>query len=640
MSTDITAQADELKDLFMAAFSPYDETAVVELLQEIFDERDSVARNACIEIAKKAAEECRAKTRFRDDLRRCRAEQTENERAMMSDGLVHISNRPHELEKLLEGYKCGDYLVDDSGVYRLTAQKNGGMLKLRICSHPLIVKARYLNIEDHTEKVVVSYTVAGAWHTVTVEREVIASSNKIVRLANSSVDITSETSKAMVKYIQHLLQLNTEHIPIYETVGRLGWTSSGEFVPYSENIQCDAADNFKDVLGQLKSKGNFETWRQGCIELRKNICLRMVMAASFAAPLIERVGGLPFIVHLWGGTGTGKTVALCVAASVWGKGDYADNALIQSFKATEYALNEKAAFLYSLPVLIDEGQTVKNKDAFDTLIMNLAEGKGKVQGAASGGIRKLKHWSNCFITTAEENIIKYNSGGGTYNRVISIAAPGRIIKDGTATMRVIGNNYGFAGKIFVEHVQSIEVKDLQTRRDRILDKLIAETDSTGKQLMAMSLLMLADELSEECIFKSGTSLTVEDVQPFLLSKDAVDNANRACEWLMGWIAQNSNRFEPPNSNPGEIWGKIEQGVAIINKNALTEHLSRAGFDYGAVMPELAKRGKLILTKQGRWLHNTRVYGIKSGYVKIVIADDFVDIDGDIPKEFEQEEMAI
>ena len=109
---------------------------------------------------------------------------------------------------------------------------------------------------------------------------------------------------------------------------------------------------------------------------------------------------------------------------------------------------------------------------------------------------------------------------------------------------------------------------------------------------------------------------------------------------MGWIAQNSNRFEPPNSNPGEIWGKIEQGVAIINKNALTEHLSRAGFDYGAVMPELAKRGKLILTKQGRWLHNTRVYGIKSGYVKIVIADDFVDIDGDIPKEFEQEEMAI
>ena len=30
---------------------------------------------------------------------------------------------------------------------------------------------------------------------------------------------------------------------------------------------------------------------------------------ELCAPLIEIIGGLPFIVHLWGGTGAGKTVA-------------------------------------------------------------------------------------------------------------------------------------------------------------------------------------------------------------------------------------------------------------------------------------------------------------------------------------------
>ena len=49
-----------------------------------------------------------------------------------------------------------------------------------------------------------------------------------------------------------------------------------------------------------------------------------------------------------GGIETGKQNG-CVAASVWGKGVYNNNALIQSFRGTEYALSEKVAlFLYRL----------------------------------------------------------------------------------------------------------------------------------------------------------------------------------------------------------------------------------------------------------------------------------------------------
>ena len=44
----------------------------------------------------------------------------------------------------------------------------------------------------------------------------------------------------------------------------------------------------------------------------------MMMAASFASVLLEPLKVLPFVLHLWGTTGTGKTVALMVAMSIWG----------------------------------------------------------------------------------------------------------------------------------------------------------------------------------------------------------------------------------------------------------------------------------------------------------------------------------
>ena len=72
--------------------------------------------------------------------------------------------------------------------------------------------------------------------------------------------------------------MNSSNIPIYKAVNRLGWVNN-EFVPYSDKIKCDSELNFKDIIKQLKSKGNFEVWQKHCLLLRENIYLRLVMAA-------------------------------------------------------------------------------------------------------------------------------------------------------------------------------------------------------------------------------------------------------------------------------------------------------------------------------------------------------------------------
>ena len=621
---------DDIKEICQNAFKDeYDADMVSNLLNEIYKSHDKEIREKCINAILTEARKLKQLTRFKEQLKQFKKEYIQRQIEANVSGVAELSTVPKGYENIKGIYSCGDYILNDEGVKKTAKTKDGDFVLVPICSQPLLIVERLRNIQDNCEKVVLAFCVGNSWETVQVEREVIASNTKIIRLANFSIDVTSETAKDIVKYLQCLMQKNINLIKVSHTVNRLGW-QNGEFVPYSDKIKCDSELNFKDIIKQLKSKGNFEVWQKHCLLLRENIYLRLVMAASFSAPLIERIGGLPFIVHLWGGTGTGKTVALCVAASVWGKGAYNNNALIQSFRGTEYALSEKAAFLYSLPVIIDEGQTVKNKDDFDTLIMNLTEGKGKIQGSASGGIKKLRHWANCFITTAEENIIKYNSGGGTSNRIINIAAQSKIINDGHITMQIIRDNYGFAGKEYIEYIKKLPLEQLKNRYDDLFAKLKDNTDSTDKQLMAMTFLLLSDELSEQCIFKGEKPLSIENIKPFLTSQKEIDNSERAYNWAVNWVSQNMNRFKDSINNNGEVWGKIKDDVAIINKNVLTEYLQRAGFDYGAVMPELAKRNKLIKTPQGKWLHSMSVYGCKASYVQMILNDnEYLEVKDDV-----------
>ena len=485
-----------------------------------------------------------------------------------------------------------------------------------ICSHPLLIVERLRNIQDNCEKVVLAFCVGNRWETVQVEREVIASNTKIIRLANFSIDVTSETAKDIVKYLQCLMQKNINLIKVSHTVNRLGW-QGGEFVPYSDKVKCDSIAEFSGIYKSIASKGNYDLWREHCLKLRENIYLRLTMAASFAAPLIEIIGGLPFIVHLWGGTGAGKTVALNVAASVWGK---PSGGLVRTLNGTSYGISETAAFMYSLPCILDELQTIKGGNtSFNQMIMTLTEGMNKTQGAASGGIRQVKQWKNCFICSGEENIVKDNSGGGSINRVISLEVQDTVIEDGNYTMNVISNNYGFAGREFISRLK--EEKALMNSYRDILKELQADTDTTDKQCMAMAFLLLADSLAVKYIFKDECNLNVNDVKQFMATKSEVDIVERTYKWLCDWVAQNKNKFNDLTNDTGEVWGKVENDVATINKSVLTECLQRNNFDYGSVMRKFAERGYITRNSQGKYVHQTKVRGWKASYIKLVCRDN-------------------
>ena len=60
-------------------------------------------------------------------------------------------------------------------------------------------------------------------------------------------------------------------------------------------------------------------WFKLAEELRcgpNNVILRMTMAASLSSVLLEPLGALPYVFHLWGRSGFGKTLSLMLAQSI------------------------------------------------------------------------------------------------------------------------------------------------------------------------------------------------------------------------------------------------------------------------------------------------------------------------------------
>lgn len=531
------------------------------------------------------------------------------------------SNIIHFTQPPIENLKCGKWECEDTGVTK--GVMGAGMIPQTIvaCPHPILPVERLINVDSETEKIKLAFFKDNRWQYITIERSMVANKSNIIQLSDRGIEVNSENAKDLVSYIADVVSLNANEIPVNRSTDRLGWIED-EFAPYVNDLKYDGDIAFKDVYASIKEVGNYEEWKEVCRNVRKESRIaHLLIASSFASTLNQMLGVLPFVVHIWGGTGAGKTVGLMLAMSVWGNPEVGK--LVRTLNATQVALARYASFVHDLPFAGDELQTIKNRwDSFDNLVMYLTEGVDRGRGKAFGGIEVLKEWNCCFLFTGEEPITKQTSGGGVKNRVIEVEATEKVIADGNFISNFVRKNYGYAGKEFINNIPKQE--ELQQRYREIFQSILKATDTTDKQAMAMATILLADEISTDLIFKDE-KLTIEEVKGWLTSAKEVDVATRAYEWTINWISQNINKFKD-NEN-GEIWGKYteEDDLCLVNKSVYTEALNKAGFDFAAVIRSFADRNQIERNTQGKFTHSTKAFGIKANYIKFRLEPEKSDI---------------
>ena len=516
------------------------------------------------------------------------------------DNVTNFTNQPLELN-------AGDWEADDSGIFK----KNGYNDEVA-CPHPIMPVERLVNIDTGEEKLQLAFRKGTIWRKIIVSKTVLASSNKVTELAGSGIAVTSQNARAFIQYISDMENMNYYLIPEKKSIGRFGYIPDEGFSPFVDGLIFDGDVNFKAMFQTVRSRGSETKWLETAAEVREmSTTVKIILAASFASVLLEPLNCLPFFVHLWGvDSGTGKTVALMVAASVWG--DPAVGAYVKTFDGTVVGMEKTAAFLNNLPFCLDELQLAKDSKGRTTFdVYKLAQGVGRTRGNRAGGVDLTPTWRNCILTTGESPLTGTASGAGAVNRVIDIECKSAqaVIKDGMRISGAVKRNYGFAGRKFVERLYQPGVIDQVSERYRELFRILSDRDTTEKQAMAAAAIILADELACQWIFSGQQPLTIEQVSEFLASKAAVSAGDRGYKYLCDWVTQNSNKLCGRSENPNiEVLGALEDGRAYIIRSVFERILQDAGYSTAAMISYL-KQSNLIETRGRANTKGKRINGI-------------------------------
>ena len=543
----------------------------------------------------------------------------QNERMVYVDQVTEFTGQKLELD-------AGEWQADDFGVSR-----RGKFGEEIACPHPILPVERLVNIDTGVEKLKLAFCKGDRrWREVVADKKLLASNNSILELANMGIAVTSENSRALVHYISDLENLNYDLIPERKSVSRLGYIESEGFSPYVDGLIFDGDANFRHIFESIRSAGKRREWLELALSLRQgNVMARIVLAASFASVLVKPCGSLPFFVHLWGGeSGTGKTVALMLAASVWGNPEM--GRYIQTFNSTVVGREKLAAFLNHLPLIVDELQLARDgrgKLNFD--VYALAEGVGRTRGNKNGGVDQTPTWQNCILTSGETPITGASSGAGAVNRVIEIECrtAHRIIEDGHATAGVLRKNYGFAGREFVEKLYQEDNAQLAAELYKKHFRVLSENDTTEKQAMAGAVILTADELATDWLFQDGNAVTVQEISGFLASRAAVSSGRRGYEYFCDWAAQNANRLRQDNEQ-GDVYGVISGAQVCIIRKVFNQVAEEAGFSPAALLSYL-KEENLIETRGRAMTCSRRINGVRTECVCLRVDTGEITADDDL-----------
>ena len=492
----------------------------------------------------------------------------------------------------------GEYICDETGVF--VHDKFG--YEQNICRHPIMPIQRLCNVDSGEERLKLAYKKGKLWRSIVVEKSALASSSGILQLAANGIMVNSENAKPLSTYLLEMEQLNYDLIPEQKSVGRLGWISDHGFSPYVDDLVFDGETNFKHIFSAVKSSGSREAWLNVMRNLRSEKSPgRLFLAASFASVILEPCGLLPFFLHAWGGTETGKTVGLMIAASVWACPKMGE--FCTTFNSTLVGQEMTASFLNSLPMCIDELQIQSSSGVrdFDRIIYQLTEGVGRTRGAKTGGLQRMNTWRNCIITNGEHPISNSSSGGGAVNRVIEFECDEKVYSDLVGICAVISQNYGFAGREFVEFLQQDGMFEAVNAIQKEYYRELLKSDSTDKQAASASAILAADAIATELIFKDGNNLTVADLEKIMTKKAEVNVNQRALEFVYELAERNPNRFKANEFGDyqGEVWGKKEDDCIYFIKSVFDREMANAGFNSTAFLAWAKRMGYIDTDKNKR-----------------------------------------
>ena len=570
---------------------------------EVFDQEDEIYKARLILSLEDRAEELGVKTKFTTLLRTYKKVYQESQKkkarpVSLVENWTNFSDCPYDR------MQCRSWIASDDGICLYNPQT--GLTDILACYHPILPIERLKNLETGEEQIKLAYRRGGCWEELIVPKVMVTSASKIVSLSGRGVAVTSENAKFLVRYLADVENSNGDSIKVQYSSSKLGWIRGG-FLPYDEEVVFDGDSRFRQIRESISQAGSRQKWYDHIKKLRASgrLEVKLLLAASFASVLVQLVGGLPFMVDLWGETEGGKTVSLMVAASVWADPD--ENAYIKDYKGTEVGLEATCDLLNNLPLILDDSSKKNRKieENFEGLVYDLCSGKGKTRSNKDLGLNRECHWKNCILTTGERPLNSYVSQGGAMNRILELECGSKVFDDPQETAELVKKNYGYAGYDFVQILKKIGAEKVKCIQQEFQQKLY-DAEKMEKQSLSLSIILAADRIATDYLFQDGNCIGIEEAREVLMDREDISDNERCYQYIQSEIDINAAKFDA-FSQTSEKWGMVEKGYAYIYTNIFDNICKKGGFSRTSFLSWAERKG-LIQTSAGKRTKTKRIDG--------------------------------
>jgi putative DNA primase/helicase len=233
---------------------------------------------------------------------------------------------------------------------------------------------------------------------------------------------------------------------------RIGWHGLAFVLP-RETIGDEAEkivfQSDQAMENTFTVKGTADQWREKVGALcAGNSRLVFAVACAFAGPLLRPGGVESGGFHFRGGSSTGKTTALKVAASVNGGRNY-----LQRWRTTDNALEAIAAQHCDSLLVLDELAQVDPKTAGECAYM-LANESSKARATRNGAPRPRLSWRLLFLSAGELGLADHMAEGMKRARTGQEVRMADIPADAGAGLGMLENLHGIegGGSVFSRHI--------------------------------------------------------------------------------------------------------------------------------------------------------------------------------------------
>jgi hypothetical protein len=539
-----------------------------------------------------------------------------------------------------------------------------------------------LRIETEHQVQMLALKPEGPVNIIIPQRAVVSNVDTVKSLAEQNIvaSFGSGNDKNLFDYVRGAVEEASMRKPPVKVPPSYGWQEDNTFV-FNEKVYSAnkpprnlPMPNLVNINAATRPTGTLDNWKTAVQVLiqRQMYDTLGLMCVGGGAPLMKFMQGFRGMTFHVGSTesGTGKSLSLVFAASLWG----APTEFRTSKKTSDVAMINRFGMLNSLPLICDEITDKNRKDFewFPGFLLDVSDGVGKER--MEGGVNRERvnttRWASLALLSSNTHVMDFLTGArkhsseGEIRRLLEYTAnekivwnPGELDK-----IQLIQTNYAvFAPKFvqwLVDHQDLVE-QVCRTIYERVKSEFGFADDERFWRAGCAACIAFAVLCGKK--YANIIDLPIEGIKEFYKSlvrkaRGDIKSSYRTAEDILNaYTREHFGKFVIVRSLEGaltsafgdsraidesttrsEIMGRIERNITpgyidyFIEEGLLKTYCSSMSFGYADFKKQMEKT---FTVKYGQkdMLAKTRGPQMRANVIKIRRRDE-PDIEDDLPVE--------